>query len=526
MQGAVSLDTLSDEELGNLLHDNWDDERWRLNHLYSIVDRDGNKIPFVMNPPQREFYDRLWYRNVILKARQLGFTTLVSIMWLDACLFNDNFSCAIVADTKDNAEAIFRKKVVFAWKNLDGRVKEILDIDSKIDRKDTIEFSNGSSFVVSVTIRSMTAQRLHISEYGKISVVNPGKAREIKRGSFPAVPKQGIIIVESTSEGRQGEFYNLCKKSMDYQSLIDSGQATDMVSNFRFHFYPWYREKDYEASPEDAANAVIPKRLEEYFNELEESLDIHLSKGRRAWYMGQEDDFGDDMKLEHPSTAEEAFHVAIQGAYFAHEMNEIRRDGRIVSELPLERALVDTYWDIGINDTTAILFVQMVDGWFHLVDFYEHSDVGIEHYCRKLHDIAKDRGFYYGAHFGPHDLNKRSFQTGVTTADTAASYNIFFQPAIKKPKQKIDSIEAARKILHKVRICNKHCSPLINHLDNYRKEWNQDIGRWSDHPRHDEHSHGADAVQLLGMNGNIPRRSLQFQRTKRVQVVPTRRFFG
>lgn len=53
---------------------------WRLNNLYYITDKSGKKVKFRMTPEQLEYFDGVHTRNIILKARQLGFTTLVCIV--------------------------------------------------------------------------------------------------------------------------------------------------------------------------------------------------------------------------------------------------------------------------------------------------------------------------------------------------------------------------------------------------------------------------------------------------------------
>ena len=492
------LDGLRPEKLGELLSD----QEWRLNNLYWIIDRFGKEVIFEMNSVQRKLWERRWHRNIILKARQHGVSTFIELFFLDTLLFHPNMKATVTADTKEHAKNLFKDKVKFAWDRLDPRVKNIIKAELTTVTKERIELSNGSEMLVSVSARSSTQQFVHISEYGKISVQDREKAREIKTGTFPTVPQSGFIFIESTAEGQEGEFYDMCQASMRKDILVRSGEEELLQGEFRFHFFPWYDEESYRVEEHEAAGKVIPKRLEDYFNGIEEKLGIHLSKPQRVWYMMTEDYMGEDMHREHPSYPEEAFMVSIKGAYFSDEMTNMRKEGRMVDELPLEMLPVHTFWDIGVNDTTAILFVQYVDGWFNVVDYYESSNQGVKHYADRLLRVSRDRNFVLGSHFGPHDLRKRSFQTGVTTSETALGYGIRFEEATRKPDRKIDAIEAARVVLPKTRICMKHCRRLINHLDNYRKDWNNKMGCWSDSPRHDEHSNGADAFQIFAANSD------------------------
>ena len=96
----------------------WADPWWRLCNLYHIVNERNEVVRFVPNDEQRQLYDNLHYRNLILKARQLGFTTFICILALDQCLFNTNFSAGIIAHNREDAEKFFRNKVIFAYDRL------------------------------------------------------------------------------------------------------------------------------------------------------------------------------------------------------------------------------------------------------------------------------------------------------------------------------------------------------------------------------------------------------------------------
>ncbi|KWT98899.1 MULTISPECIES: hypothetical protein [unclassified Variovorax] len=107
------------------------DPEWRLfsGCLYKIMIKgdDGEEafvMPFKPNAAQRRFIRRLWHRNLILKARQLGFTTLIAILWLDHALFNADQRCGIIAQDREAAEAIFRDKVKFGYQNLPDEIRE------------------------------------------------------------------------------------------------------------------------------------------------------------------------------------------------------------------------------------------------------------------------------------------------------------------------------------------------------------------------------------------------------------------
>lgn len=166
------------------------DPEWRLfsGCLYKIMvkgddDDDATVLPFQPNHAQRRFVTRLWHRNLILKARQLGFTTLIAIRWLDHALFNANQRCGIIAQDREAAEAIFRDKVKFGYENLPAQIRERFPLER--DSASELLFAyNNSSVRVATSMRSGTIHRLHVSEFGKICAKFPDKALEVVTGSI------------------------------------------------------------------------------------------------------------------------------------------------------------------------------------------------------------------------------------------------------------------------------------------------------------------------------------------------------
>src|SRR6185437_3661443 len=94
------------------------DPVWRLHNLYWITDKSGKVVRFAPNAEQTTFLENLHYRNVILKARQLGFSTLIQLIELDAAVFTSNVRAGVIADTMDNVTTIFRDKIRFAYDRL------------------------------------------------------------------------------------------------------------------------------------------------------------------------------------------------------------------------------------------------------------------------------------------------------------------------------------------------------------------------------------------------------------------------
>ncbi len=467
---------------------------WRLGGagepgIYWMRDASGTPFRFEMNEVQKDLMRHMHWRNIIPKARQHGMTTFIDLFILDTCLWNGDVSAAIIAHRLDSAEEIFGDKVRYPWDQLPEELKAANPLTQ--ERAQQLRWSNGSSIRVTTSSRSGTVQLLHISEYAKIAATNPQKAKEIKTGSLESVHQRGIVFIESTSEGREGEFWELCEQA---QQVQESGAELTPFS-FKLHFYPWWRHPDYRLS---ADRLTIVQRMQDYFQRLQDEHGIELSREQKAWYIAKEAYLGDDMKREHPSTLEEAFEAVIEGAYFSRQLSDARREGRITRVPHSPGVAVDTWWDLGVDDATAIWFTQTVGREIHLVDYYEAHGEGLEHYARILDEKRRELGYYYGTHVGPHDLAQRELGTGKTRQETARALGLDMEVA-PRVSDKADSIEAARQLLPYCWIDEERCADGIERLRNYRREWDERMGTWKSRPRHDWASHGADAFQVLAL---------------------------
>lgn len=468
--------------------------RWRLRHLYRITDKSGKEIPFVLTAEQEYFDNEQHTRNVILKARQLGFTTLVCIKMLDLAIF-EHKKCALIAHTLDDAKRLFREKVEFAYDRLPEQIR--LANPVKLKNTGEIVFEKGGSVTVDTSFRGGTLQYLHVSEMGKISKKYPEKAKEIVTGALPAVGIKGTATFESTAEGREGYFFDICQ-----QAEKDKLAGKELTAlSYKFFFFPWYQNKEYVLD----APVTIPERLDKYFNELEEELGITITPAQRNWYTETERTQGAEMKREYPSTSKEAFEQSIEGAYYAEQFTTIRKERRLVSRIPDNPHLpVNTYWDLGVSDSTSIWFVRRIsDKEYHVIDYYENSGEGIEHYMK----VLRDKGYTYGEHYAPHDVETRSLSNrGAKNLKQVAKegfdgLSIDFKTVDRSFL--MPGIEFVRKTLALCYFDEQKCERGINCLEAYHKTWNDKTGAFSDRPAHDWSSHGADAFRYFAVSLNL-----------------------
>src|SRR5208283_1696856 len=380
------------------------DQYRRMNSLYWIKDEDGNKVKFTFNWAQEELWREMWYQNIILKARQLGFTTFICLFMLDCALFNSNIEAVIIAHTIGDAGKIFENKIKFPYDNLPESIKATRPVNT--DNANELALSNKSSIRVSTSMRSGTLQYLLITEFGKICARYPEKAKEIVTGTLNAVHQGNFVFIESTAEGRSGYFYQYCNTA---QNLAKSETRLTPM-DFKFHFAPWWRHPDYTL----AADAVIPKNFQEYFEEVEGKIGRKLTEGQKRWYFKKYETQRDDMKREFPSTPEESFEAAIQGSYYKTEMAKAREGKRIRQVVHDPGLLVHTFWDLGMDDSMTITFMQFFGQEKRAINYYEFNGESIGHYIRKLTEYQKEFGYEYGEHWGPHDLGVRELMNDET----------------------------------------------------------------------------------------------------------------
>jgi hypothetical protein len=472
------------------------DPFWRIfsGELYKIIIKgdspdDNLVMPFKPNRAQRRFIKRMWHRNIILKARQLGFTTLVSILWLDFALFNDNVRCGIVAQHRDVAAEILRDKVKFAYENLPDAIKAMMPL--KGNSATEIHFKhNNSSIRVATSYRGGTPHRLHISEFGKICAKFPQKAKEVVTGSIPACPQSGILIVESTAEGAEGYFHDMTQvaiKRVDMNTPITK-------KDYRFHFYAWWEAPEYRISTD---NVVITAKEHKYFDKIEATMRTSIDNEQRAWYVKtkQTDFAGDEVLMwqEYPSTPQEAFEQSSEGRYYSDQMTAARQQGRILN-IPVIGVPVNTFWDIGNSDGTAIWWHQLVGMEDRFIGYYEEHGADLQHYYKQI----ADKPYIYNKHFFPHDGDHERLSSDQNKSikeqmEDLGMKNIEIVPRIKDINA---GIFITKKHFPSAFFHEKECAEGIKRLDNYKRKFNTKFGRYVNEPEKlDGNSEGADALR-------------------------------
>src|ERR1044071_9388462 len=139
-----------------------------------------------------------------------------------------------------------------------------------------------------------------------------------------------------------------------------------------------------------------------------------------------------------------SFTMGVEGSFYAKYLDKMRVNGQI-SVVPWESAFkVHTAWDIGVRDSTSIIFFQTIGQTVRIIDAYENSKEGLEHYVK----VIENKPYSYGRHIAPHDIGVKEWGSGMTRIEKAKQLGINFTVA---PDVSImDGIESVRSTFSKI----------------------------------------------------------------------------
>lgn len=279
--------------------------------------------------------------------------------------------------------------------------------------------------------------------------------------------------------------------------------AKKMVDDFR-HDPKWFTEI---LSIEDTG-ALSPEQLDEALGEY---VSTHGEDLGRALF-----------EQEYLCS----FDIAIMGAYFAHEMRAVRREGRIDPTLEAINAPVHRAWDLGVRDDTSIWWFQVVGGQVYILDCYSQSGAGVDHYAEVIEQRAQEHGWADGIDFVPHDAKVREWGTGRTRVETMRGLGL--NPQVVPMATFMDGISAARQTLPRC-VFHPRCEDLgIAALEQYRREWDDEKKTFKATDVHDWASHPAAAFRYLSLAWKTAPRTIRFEpeveesTAGRVRMVPPR----
>lgn len=510
----------------------WRDRKWRLNHLYWIEVKSGPPQRFKMNWAQEELFDNLWTRNQVLKARQLGISTLTSLYILDSMLFEANFHAGIIdkslpdateklgkirfalrgmlrapAHGVDHVEDEEDRRMINAWAR---EMALMMCFDAPEDEGNDKKFpikeqkgrlANGSSVRVGTSMRGGTLKFLHVSEFGWKAAHRPWEAKEVVTGALNSVAADCVVVMESTHEGgKVGLNYARIRTAMR-----NIGKKLNKLEE-RFFFFPWWRERAYRL-PEDGVVRRYEGYVEDYFRKLADE-GIVLDEGQRRWYAAQWESNGMAVRQEYPSTPGEALETQVEGAIYGREIDALRMDGRLEADYDADDELpLYVSWDLGMADWTSLwLFQPRRDGRFSVLDCFCANQQRPEFFAGQVRRWEAQFNQAIKVHFLPHDGKAVRSLTDTPMAEWLRRQGMPVS-VLPMTRSVYDSIQKVRRFLRHC-VFHERCGeatvvdgveymPGLNALENYQWRPVSASGEQSREPLHNDASHPADAFRYF-----------------------------
>ena len=216
------------------------------------------------------------------------------------------------------------------------------------------------------------------------------------------------------------------------------------------------------------------------------------------------------------------WNAAVLGAFYAHEMAQVRAEGRIAPIEALPGEPVHRAWDLGTRDDTSIWFFQRVGGQIYVLDHYVANSVGVDHYAEVIEQRCKQYGWRSGDDLVPHDAKVLEWGTGRTRVETMQTLGLHPFPI---PQAKLqDGINAVRRTLP---LCVFHPRTEegnrsgFSALELYRREWDDERKTFKPTEVHDWTSHPADSFRYLAQGWkHIPRKMIEQPKPRGWHIPP------
>jgi phage terminase large subunit len=390
-------------------------------------------IPYSPRPLQREVHNSLKRFNVLVCHRRFGKSVLSINQLIKTAVSKPMSRCAFVAPT-------YRQGKSIAWEYLKQYTQPLMYLGgNKNETELKIELFNGSAIQIfgadhPDSLRGMGFHGVVLDEY---ALMAPRVWTEIIR---PAISDHlGWVMFIGTPMGHN-QFWE--------------------VYDFALRGHKDWFGQLYRASETN----VIPHE------ELKQAQEIMTDE-------------------QYQQEFECSFTAAVSGAYYGKLISKAEKENRIGNVPVDEHVGVETWWDLGIGDSTAIWFAQRIGEEIHLIDYYENSGESLAHYA----DVLEEKEYAYERHIAPHDIMARELGTGKSRFEVSQDLGIDFEVA---PKLEVDhGIESVRNALPHCWFDREKCKLGLDALRQYRKQWDEKNQVFKNKPLHDWCSHAADSFR-------------------------------
>lgn len=328
-----------------------------------IRDKSGKIINLQFNEPQQRLYDIIKeqklknkpVRIVILKARQLGFSTIAESILFKETTTKFNVNTGIITHQDEATKNLFNmSKLMYEClpqemkpaKKASNAQELIFDNDKGTGLKSKIRCMTAGSQGVG---RSYTYDNLHVSELA----FWPGNKKTTMTGLLQAVPNlpSTIIIIESTANGFEY-----------FKEIWDGAVAGE--NDFIPLFVGWNELKDYQMPYTGFELTSEEIQLQRDYN-----LSLEQLTWRRWCIRNNCSNDIDQFKQEYPITPEEAF-ISTGTCYFNKEII-MGRINKIKNIKPLRKG----YFSYSINGN-KISDIEFIDDEKGYIDIYEEPKEG------------------------------------------------------------------------------------------------------------------------------------------------------
>ena len=488
-------------------------DRYRIELLYWALDErvaPPLKQKFKANHVQCRFMDRMWFYNVVLKARQHGMSLLQSILMLDKALFTPNYRGGII----DRTDAEAKKKLArirYAYDHLDdpddprtamlgAAIKEAIPLVAP-SNDHTLTFANGSQIYAATSLRGGTINYLWISELGKIALDDPHKAEEIMGGSLEAVHPGNIIVIESTHEGgRFGENYRMIR-------LAQKSPPVERMTklHWMFHFFGWQDNPNYRIPLSRGQPLAATPDHQKYFAEVEKETGKRLMEDQKHWYI-LKSATQRDMARQYPATPEEALRAQTEGAIYADIIAKLRGQGR-VGDVVVNHGPLFTAWDLGMTDAVGIWLLQFAGYDIHALAFHCANGATPAQHAAVVLQWERDFNHTIQYHLVPHDATQ--LKPGGTWMQLLTEAGLRNLVRVERIPNIWIGINQTRALLPRFRFNARMCEKEfdmgndriwpsgLGALEGYRKKLEAQQGAIREVPIHDECESGASSLRTF-----------------------------
>jgi len=201
-----------------------------------------------------------------------------------------------------------------------------------------------------------------------------------------------------------------------------------------------------------------------------------------------------------------SFQGAVMGSYFGKQMDAAEREGRITRVPHQVGQEVDTFWDLGVDDSMTIWFMQTSGLGYNFIDYYENSGYGLEHYAK----IMKEKPYVYGNHYMPHDANQREMTNNeIAKSRKEVAMDLGIRPidVVQRPRN-MDiiiqvQIPAVRSVLNRCWFDKEKCATGVSALKNFRTNYDEKKKKLGNRYEHDWSSHASMAFVTFAVGYKV-----------------------